>query len=94
MQDKLVGYPFVVVRVGCDLCTRKGAYRLARLAAKFGPEISLPELLARLTFDCAFRHPRHPGQGQCRARFIDLDPPMRPPDNPAVGLRLIAGGKS
>ena len=40
-------YPFVVVRIGCDLCERAGAYRLARLAEKFGAGISLDELLSR-----------------------------------------------
>jgi hypothetical protein len=37
-REILAYYPYVVVRIGCDRCTRKGAYRLARLAAKFGPD--------------------------------------------------------
>ena len=28
------------VRIACRVCSRRGSYRLARLAAKFGPEIS------------------------------------------------------
>jgi bifunctional non-homologous end joining protein LigD len=32
---------FVAVRIACRICSRRGSYRLARLAAKFGPEISL-----------------------------------------------------
>jgi hypothetical protein len=38
----------------------------------------------------------HPGQGSCRTRFVDLDPPTRPPDVPApvVRLRLVNGGKA
>ena len=40
-REILAYYPYVVVRVGCDRCDRKGAFRLARLAAKFGPNISL-----------------------------------------------------
>jgi hypothetical protein len=40
-DDRLAFYPFVVVRIACRVCSRNGAYRLARLAAKFGPEIGL-----------------------------------------------------
>jgi hypothetical protein len=45
-QDCLAHYPFVVVRIRCRVCARKGSYRLARIAAKYGPEISLRDLLA------------------------------------------------
>lgn len=91
--DTLAGYPFVVVRITCDACVRRGAYRLARLAAKYGADISLPELLKRLTADCRLQNPRHPYQGRCRARFSDLEPPRRPPDNPDWALRVVQGGK-
>jgi hypothetical protein len=40
-RDRLALYPYIVVRMGCRLCSRRGAYRLARLAAKYGPEIGL-----------------------------------------------------
>ena len=43
-RDRLAPYPFVVVRIACRVCSRRGSYRLARLAAKFGPEISLRDL--------------------------------------------------
>ena len=39
-RDRLAFYPFVVVRIACRVCSRNGAYRLARLAAKFGPDQS------------------------------------------------------
>src|ERR1700733_3542045 len=45
-------YPFVVVRIACRVCSRNGAYRLARLAAKFRSEISLRDLLDRFSYDC------------------------------------------
>lgn len=94
MDESLARYPYVVVRISCELCARKGAYRLARLAAKYGADITLPELLGRLTADCRMREPGlHPYQGYCRARFPDLDPPMRPPDGPGAPLRVIEGGK-
>ena len=47
-RDTLALYPFVVVRVACRLCSRSARYRLARLAAKYGPEIRLDELLGRV----------------------------------------------
>src|SRR5208283_5263572 len=53
--------PNVVVRIGCRRCTRKGSYRLARLAAKYGAEIPMMELLAHLAGDCAIWDTRHPG---------------------------------
>ena len=40
-RGRLAFYPFVVVRIACRVCSRRSAYRLARLAAKYGPEISL-----------------------------------------------------
>jgi hypothetical protein len=51
--DVLSSYPYVVVRIACRRCTRKGSYRLARLAAKYGAEIPMTELLAHLAGDCA-----------------------------------------
>ena len=38
---RLVDYPYVLVRLRCDVCKRAGAYRLARLAVKYGAEICL-----------------------------------------------------
>ena len=31
-----VDYPYVLVQLRCDVCKRTGAYRLARLAVKYG----------------------------------------------------------
>jgi len=58
-RDRLAFYPFVVVRIACRVCSRNGAYRLARLAAKFGPEISLRDLLDRFSYDCLWRGEAH-----------------------------------
>jgi hypothetical protein len=87
---RLVDYPFVLVRLRCDTCKRAGAYRLARLAAKFGSEILLEDLLARLSANCAWRDDAR-GSG-CGARFCDV-PTMRPPDMPSRRMRVIKGGK-
>jgi hypothetical protein len=46
---RLVDFPYVLVRLRCDSCKRAGAYRLARLAVKFGSEILLDDLLLRLS---------------------------------------------
>jgi hypothetical protein len=100
MNDRLVDYPFVVVRVGCELCGRRTAnYRLARLAAKFGPEISLRQLVEYLSWDCPVRDPAIPSKRRrhrdvpCGAKLIDLNGPPRPPDMPATMMRLKVVGE-
>jgi hypothetical protein len=50
-RERRAFYPFVVVRIACRVCTRSGSYRLARLAAKYGPEITLRELTDRFSYD-------------------------------------------
>ena len=54
-RDRLALYPFVVVRIACRVCSRSGCYRLARLAAKYGPEITLRDLTDRFSYDCLWR---------------------------------------
>jgi hypothetical protein len=87
---RLVDFPYVLVRLRCATCQRAGAYRLARLAVKFGSEILLDDLLLRLSADCPWRDdPR----GSCGVTFADL-PPRRPPDMPpALRMRVIPGGR-
>ena len=46
-RDCVAHHPFVVGRIACRVCSRRGSYRLVRLAAKFGPEISLRDLMDR-----------------------------------------------
>jgi hypothetical protein len=101
MVERLSDYPWVIVRVGCNLCGRKGEYRLARLAAKLGPETSLDEVLDHIAHDCPWR--RYPKQrpagkydGKCGAQFVDLSCPTRPPDLPPCKrkLVLVKGGKA
>jgi len=86
---RLVDYPWVLVRLRCDVCKRSGSYRLARLAVKYGAEILLDDLIVRLSSDCPWRdEPR----GNCGARFADM-PPNRPPDLPVQKMRIIVGGR-
>ncbi len=101
MVYRLSEYPWVIVRLGCRYCDRHGRYRLARLAAKFGAEISLDDLLDKLAHDCPWRRdpadqPAGKYDPKCGAMFIDLVGPPRPSDLPpgAMGLRVIQGGKS
>ena len=93
-RDRLAFYPFVVVRIGCRQCPRKGAYRLARLAAKFGPEITLRDLTNRFSYDCMWRAEARSKKGKsaCGVYLPDLEH-KRPPDLPPgmVKLRLVKG---
>lgn len=93
----LAQFPYVVVRIACGMCpSRQGSYRLARLAAKHGPETPLEVVLARVSADCPYQHgPRRPGDrepGQyvprCHAFFADLERPVQPPpDLPRALMR-------
>ena len=56
-RDCLAFYPFVVVRISCRVCSRRGSYQLARLGAKYEPEISLGDLTDRFSYDCLWRRP-------------------------------------
>ena len=80
---KLVDYPWVVVRLDCVLCTRRGRYRLARLAARYGPEQSLDGLLRDLAQDCPWYNERpRKYEPRCGARFVDLERNLPPTDHP------------
>jgi len=95
-RDTLAFYPFVVVRIACRLCSRSARYRLARLAAKYGPEIRLDDLLLQISYDCMYRaDERKKGDARgCGICLPDLDQP-RPPDLPPgmARLRVVRGGK-
>ena len=99
----LAAYPYVVVRIACPHCpNRSGSYRLARLAAKMGPETPLAEVLRRVALDCPWLDERRPRTGskyvpRCKVHFPDLEevsPP--PPDLPPgmMKLRVVQGGKA
>jgi hypothetical protein len=91
-RDCLAHYPFVIVRIGCRDCSRRGSYRLARLAAKYGPEISLRDLT---DYDCMWRAEARSKKGKS-ARGVyrpDLEHP-RPPDLPPGMVKLRLVGKT
>jgi hypothetical protein len=87
-QDCLAHYPFVVVRIRCRVCSRKGSYRLARIAAKYEPEITLRDLLDRFSYDCLWHTQSRSKKGRtdCGVYLPDLEH-KRPPD--MVRLRLV-----
>lgn len=85
--DTLSSYPYVCVRLACRRCSRRGSYRLARLADKYGAEIRMADLLAHLAGDCALWSPRHPAIDRCGAYFADLDWPQPPADLPPAAKR-------
>lgn len=88
---RLVEFPYVLVRLRCDVCKRAGSYRVARPAVKYGAEILLDDLVVRLSADCPWRDD---SRGTCGARFADM-PPRQPPDLPAglLRFRVLKGGK-
>ncbi len=90
-RDCLALYPYVVVRIGCRVCSRSGSYRLARPAAKFGPETSLRDLMEPFSRDCFWREEARDKRGvsSCGIYLPDLEQ-LRPPDLPGMTrLRII-----
>ena len=68
------------VRRGSDRLPRlhaKRSYRLARLAAKYGPEISLRDLTERFSYDCLWRAEARSkaGKSACGVYLPDLAKP-------------------
>lgn len=92
MEPKLSEFPYVTVRLHCRRCERFGVYRLARLAACYGPEIELHDLVKKLSADCHHRREDHPYRQGCGARLLDW-PPNRPPDEPMASFAVVKGGR-
>lgn len=89
MADTLATYPYVTVRLACSLCSRRGSYRLARLADKYGANADMRDVLENLAGDCKYWRPRHPFREGCGAYFCDLES-GKPPDMPnGPKLRLV-----
>ena len=88
----LADYPWVEVNVSCKLCARRGRYRLARLAARYGPDQTLDGLLADLAHGCPYwRSKPRQYDVRCGARFEDLDR-LRPADIVPENVRDVANG--
>ena len=87
--ETLAAYPYVILRLACRYCSRAGAYRLVRLAEKFGSDAKTEEVVRRLAADCP--HWKHNGRWPegCGVYLPDLDPPRRPPDERRRKLRVV-----
>ena len=94
MEVKLSNYPYVILRLACTTCDRKGRYRIVRLASAFGPEATIERVVGAISADCPWRvDPRK--YGGCGCYALDLMAPRRPPDLPA-DMRvwtIVKGGK-
>jgi hypothetical protein len=91
--DTLATFPCVTLRVACRNCRRRGSYRLARLAARYGADLTLDALLIKLTADCHLASNRTGRPGCLAAYFPDFEIPQCPSDERRQPLRVIAGGK-
>jgi hypothetical protein len=81
----LADYPFILVRLSCDLCPRRGRYRLARLVARFGADADLDQVRRELARPCHRLENKgtamRPG---CRVEYSDLRyGSQRSPDLPS-----------
>jgi hypothetical protein len=88
-MNTLATFPYVVVRLGCRFCRRKGAYRLARLSAKFGADANVDDVLRQVAADCPHWKRNARWNDGCGVYLPDLDWPPRPPDTPRAKLRVV-----
>lgn len=76
-RRRLCDYPAVIVRLECPLCPhRRGRYRLARLAAAHGADITLDDLVDALV-KCRWRRvagsrPAGKYEPKCGAHLPDV----------------------
>src|ERR1700721_4427287 len=87
--------PSGAVRLPCRYCARVGAYRLVRLAVKFGCEARLADVVVRLAADCPHWKPNKRWPEGCGVYLPDLEAPRALPDHPGRRvIRVIDGGKN
>jgi hypothetical protein len=93
--ETLLSYPYVVVRLACRYCARVGAYRLVRLAVKFGCEAKISDVMVRLAADCPHWKSNKRWPEGCGVYLPDLDAPRALPDDQGARvIRVIDGGKN
>jgi hypothetical protein len=93
--ETLLNYPYVVFRLACRYCARVGAYRLVRLAVKFGCDAKLSDVAVRLAADCPHWKPNKRWPEGCGVYLPDLEAPRARPDDPGSwAIRVIDGGKT
>ena len=82
---RLTEFPWVVARISCKFCRRKGQYRTVRLAERYGADVELERLLEILAADCRYMRPGEKArkyEERCGVRFTDLDGAGPPHDRP------------
>ncbi len=93
-MSRLSEYPYVIVRIACTRCPRKGQYRLVRLAERFGADARLTDVLSKLSASCPHADTaRHQSvHDRWGAVFPDLVKPT-PPDVPLApqGMHIVGG---
>ncbi len=100
VEPRLRDFPYIVVRVECNLCGRKGEYKLADLAERYGAKFTLDDFLAAIRKPCGYPLPwtirkRRKMQPVCHIALPDWDRQPRPPDlPPEMGLRLVIDNKA
>ena len=67
----ILTYPEPAIIVRCEECGREGRYSRAALAARYGWEAALPDVLADLTAECGRTEAYV--MGRCR-RAVFVDP--------------------
>ncbi|HEY1243907.1 MAG TPA: hypothetical protein VGF29_03655 [Hyphomicrobiaceae bacterium] len=73
--ETLATYPHVVIRIACRRCKRRGSYRLARLAERYGANTTIEALLRTVRRIVASSD--RTGRLGCRAAYFpDLDWPV------------------
>lgn len=76
----LADYPFVIVRLDCSLCPRRGRYRLARLVARYGPDADVDLVRRDLAKPCPLLENKGSGmRPACHVSYPDLQRCRRPP---------------
>jgi hypothetical protein len=85
-RQALATFPYVVVRIACRNCKRRGSYRLARLAERYGADTTLDELLIKVTADCNLASNR-------TGPPTSLISTGRSPISHLTPLRVIAGNR-
>ena len=80
----LSSYRWISARVACQVCPRRGRYRLARLTESYGAETDLSVVLKGLSRQTVpYRTDKFRNAGGCKAFFPDIeDLPSKPPDLP------------
>lgn len=63
-------YPTETVTVRCDHCGHEGRYRRSTLAARFGADMPMPDILNAITEACGKNAPL--SADRCKAVYVEL----------------------